>query len=273
MFLTRKYPLPQSENWLRDTLFQGVIVFLLLYILQPFGINQYPGNKLLFTLGYGVITSIFNIPIMFILFHWLPKKIDQWKIWHHALSTILMVLYIGIVNFAYSVIIHSCEATFFSMSLYIYWTLVIGIILTSLNITIKYNQHLKNRLESLLVNTKEENKDIIITINDASVRGDNLELPLNSLLYIEASKNDVIVYYQSEGSVKKAELHNTLSAVLTDLQCYTNICQCHRSFIINVDNITSAKGNSNGYQLLLGECTNIIPVSRTFVSKLKSYIA
>ncbi len=273
MFLTRKYPLPHSNSWLRDTLFNGTIVFLILYILQPFGINQYQGNIFMFTLGYGIVSSICSAPMVYLFFHWLPKKVEQWKIWHHALSTILLVLYIGIANFVYSVIIGSCVCTFHALSYYIYWTLVIGVITSSLNIIITYNQHLKNRLETLLVNTTEENKDIIITIHDASVRGNDLVLPLNSLLYIEANKNDVIVTFQSEGSIEKAELHNTLSAVLSDLQCYTNICQCHRSFIINVDNITSAKGNSNGYQLQLGKSTETIPVSRTFVSKLKSYIA
>lgn len=273
MYLTRAYPFPLQNNWFRSSLSSAVIVFLILYLLQPFGISNYNGNKLLFCLGYGVVTFCVSAPMTQILFLWLPKRVKAWKIWHHALAQMVFLLFIGIANFLFSIVISTAQPSFMALLVFMWWTIIIGVIITGITLILTYNRHLHDRLESLLVNTKEENKDIIITINDASVRGDNLELPLNSLLYIEASKNDVIVYYQSEGSIKKAELHNTLSAVLTDLQCYTNICQCHRSFIINVDNITSAKGNSNGYQLLLGECPNIIPVSRTFVSKLKSYIA
>ena len=54
---------------------------------------------------------------------------------------------------------------------------------------------------------------------------------------------------------------------------YENIFQCHRSFVVNVNNITAAQGNSNGYQLTLGTCTNTIPVSRSYVPRLKAFIA
>jgi DNA-binding LytR/AlgR family response regulator len=69
------------------------------------------------------------------------------------------------------------------------------------------------------------------------------------------------------------EIHTTLTAVIEELKDYGNIFQCHRSFVVNVNNITSAKGNSNGYQLKLGSCANIIPVSRSYVPRLKSFIA
>ncbi|MBO4607329.1 MAG: LytTR family transcriptional regulator DNA-binding domain-containing protein, partial [Prevotella sp.] len=42
---------------------------------------------------------------------------------------------------------------------------------------------------------------------------------------------------------------------------------------VNVNNITSARGNSNGYQLTLGPSTATIPVSRSYVPQLKAFIA
>ena len=76
-----------------------------------------------------------------------------------------------------------------------------------------------------------------------------------------------------DGKPATIEVHTTLTAVIEELKDYQNIFQCHRSFVINVNNITSAKGNSNGYQLTLGTCTNTIPVSRSYVPQLKSFIA
>ena len=58
-----------------------------------------------------------------------------------------------------------------------------------------------------------------------------------------------------------------------ELKAYENIFQCHRSFVVNVNNITSAKGNSNGYQLRLGNSYTTIPVSRQYVPQLKAFIA
>ena len=66
-----------------------------------------------------------------------------------------------------------------------------------------------------------------------------------------------------------AKRKETVTKTITD----HNIFQCHRSFVVNLNNITSAQGNSNGYQLKLGTCPTIVPVSRTYVPKLKSFIA
>ena len=76
-----------------------------------------------------------------------------------------------------------------------------------------------------------------------------------------------------EGKTVTTELHTTLAAVLDDLKDYENIFQCHRSFVVNLNNISSAQGNSNGYQLKLGKCPTTVPVSRTYVPKLRSFIA
>ena len=75
-----------------------------------------------------------------------------------------------------------------------------------------------------------------------------------------------------EGKTETKELHTTLTAVLDELREYENIFQCHRSFAVNLNNITSAQGNSNVYQLKLGNCPTVVPVSRTYVPKLKSFI-
>ena len=69
------------------------------------------------------------------------------------------------------------------------------------------------------------------------------------------------------------EIQSTLAGVLDDLAEYGNIFQCHRSFVVNLNNISSAKGNSNGYTLELGDGLATVPVSRSFVPKLKSFIA
>ena len=145
--------------------------------------------------------------------------------------------------------------------------------MTALSIGIAYNRSLRERMEELLGNTAEEQKDIAITIHDTNVRGNDLTIPINSLLYIEAQKNNVAVSYLNEGQPATVEVHTTLTAVIEELKDYENIFQCHRSFVVNVNNITSAKGNSNGYQLTLGPCRTSIPVARSYVPRLKSFIA
>lgn len=271
-FLTRKYPFPQSSHWLRDCAIYCGIVFIILYLLQPFGFSMYKGNKFLVSLLFGAVT--FACCYVFGLVEKpLHKYISPWRVWHEALSVLVMVLFIGICNFfVFSYIFHY-PITFSLCQLFIYWTLIIGVIVTIFSVSISYYRHLRSQLEMLLDKTTEQQEGITITIHDTNVRGSDLQLSINDLLFVEAQKNNVVVCFVKDGGTQKTEIHTTLSAVLDDLRDYENIFQCHRSFVVNLNNITSAQGNSNGYQLKLGNCPTTIPVSRTYVPKLRSFIA
>ncbi len=270
--LSRKYPFPFSSHWFRDCIVYCIIVFLILYLLQPFGFSMYQGNKLLVSLLFGLVT--FGCCLVFGFaerpFH---KYIAPWRIWHESLSILSMILFIGICNFLVCSVVFSFPITLDAFLMFLYWTLIIGVFVTICSISLNYYRYLRDQLETLLDKTTDQQTDITITIHDNNVRGNDLQIPINNLLYIEAQKNNVSVCYINNDKVATAELHTTLAAVLDDLQAFQNIFQCHRSFVINLNNITSAHGNSNGYQLKLDKCPTVVPVSRTYVPKLKSFIA
>lgn len=272
-FLTRVYPFKQSKNWLRDSIAYGVIIWAILYLLQPFGFSLYQGNKCLVAAIFGLITSCCYALYGWTILKRLPRHIKPWRIWHDGCAVLGLILFIAIINFLLFSVIFDSPITVSIFLQFLYWTLIIGLIMTALSIGIEYNRSLRERMETLLSNTAEEQKDVSITIHDTNVRGNDLCIPINSLLYIEAQKNNVSVCYLKEDKPASTEIHTTLAAVIEDLKEYENIFQCHRSFVVNVNNITSAKGNSNGYQLKLGICANSIPVSRQYVPRLKSYIA
>ena len=270
--LTRKYPFPLSSHWLRDCAVYSVIVFLILYLLQPFGFSMYRGNKLLVSLLFGAVTFACCLVFGLVERH-IHKHVPIWRIWHEALSVMAIVLFIGICNFLVFSVVFKFPITLGMFLIFLYQALIIGVFVTIVSVSLSYYRHLRNQLETLLEKTTEQQTDITVTIHDTNVRGNDLQLPINDLLYIEAQKNNVAVCYVKEGKTVTTELHTTLAAVLDELQTYENIFQCHRSFVVNLNNITSAQGNSNGYQLRLGHCPTIVPVSRTYVPKLRSFIA
>ena len=272
MILTRKYPFPPSNHWLRDCCLYCVIVFLILYLLQPFGFSMYQGNKLLLSLLFGAVTFGCCLVYGFVE-RPLIQRVSPWRIWHEALSILAMILFIGICNFFVCSWVFHFPVTLISFLAFLYWTLIIGMFVTVCSVSLSYYRYLRNQLETLLDKTTDQQTDITVTIHDTNVRGNDLQLSINDLLYIEAQKNNVAVSHMKDGKIVTTELHTTLAAVLDDLQAYENIFQCHRSFVVNLNNITSAQGNSNGYQLRLGKCQTIVPVSRTYVPKLRSFIA
>ena len=272
-FLIRTYPFKQSERLLRDSIVYGVIIWAILWLLQPFGFGMYSGNKCLVAALFGLVTSC-----CYALYGWTVSKrlhqfVKPWRIWHQGCHVLGLIFFIAICNFLLFSYIFHYPITPEIFVLFLYWTLIIGVIMTVLTIGVEYNRSLRERMEAMLSNTTEEQKDISITIHDTNVRGNDLTIPINNLLYIEAQKNNVSVCYLKDGKPISLEIHTTLTAVIENLKAYENIFQCHRSFVVNVNNITSAKGNSNGYQLTLGPCTNSIPVSRSYVPQLKSFVA
>ena len=282
-FLTRTYPFKQSCHWLRDSIIYGAFIWAILYVLQPFGFSMYQGSTFLVAAIFGLVTSGCYAVYSWMALRTLHTHVKPWRIWHQALTVLGLILFIAVCNFILFSFIFNYPITLRFFLAFLYWTMIIGIIITTLAMGIAYNRSLKDRMEELLSNTAEEQKDISITISDHNVRGNDLTIPINDLLYIEAQKNNVSVCFLKDGKPQTTEIHTTLTAVAEELKDYDNIFQCHRSFIVNVNNITSARGNSNGYQLTLGKatgrrdsgntCPTSIPVSRSYVPRLKSFIA
>ena len=272
-FLTRKYPFKQSEHWLRDSIIYGIVIWAILYLLQPFGFSLYTGNKCLVAAIFGLITSVCYAFYYWAVLRWLLLHVKPWRIWHDGCAVLGLILFIALCNFLMFSYIFEIPITFSLFLAFLYWTLIIGVFITIVSIGIEYNRFLREKMEALLSNTTEEQKDICITIHDTNVRGNDLTIPINDLLYIEAQKNNISVCHIKDEKPVCVEVHTTLSAVIDELKDYENIFQCHRSFVVNVNNITSARGNSNGYQLRLGKCPSSIPVSRQYVPKLKAFIA
>ena len=270
--LTRKYPFPKSRHLIRDLMVYSAIVFLILYLLQPFGFSMYRGSKLLVSLLFGAVTFCCCCTYVIAMTP-VYKRVSPWRLWHEALSVLTMLLLIGVCNFFVFSFVFHYALSLQGLLLFLYWTLIIGIIITVCSVSVNYYRYVRNQLEALLQKTTSEQADIVVSIHDTNVRGSDLQLPINDLLYVEAQKNNVVVNFIKDGRPTSVELHTTLSAVMSELAAFDNIFQCHRSFVVNVNNITSAHGNSNGYLLKLGTSPTSIPVSRSYVPRLKSFIA
>ena len=259
-----------ATSW-RTSVALGVGIFLFLYLLQPFGISQYRGSIFLMCLGFCLMTIFVQWLCAFFFFK-RPSRRDV------PITNGYIILYSIAIEFAMAISMTLYAAFFFQMPLtwqlfstFFYWTFLVWVIVTAIFTLVNYNRMLNSRLEEMIKKTSDEQEGILITLHDQNLRGTDLTLPINNLLYIEARKNNVCVCYIKEGKVVKAELRSTLIALKDDLP-YDNIFQCHRSFLVNINNITSAKGNSNGYQLRLLGCEDIIPVSRTFVPGLRHFV-
>ena len=270
MILNRKYP-NGKVTWL-DCLLYAAIVFLVLYLLKPFGLNNKSRGLLLTCLLFGIVTFVAQV-----VFWWfanrLSRKVAVWRVWHECLRVFCLILFIALCNYVFDRMLGGVSLfNLPALLLFLRWTFALGIFITAIAIIIGYNRSLRTQLASMIEKNSEEQEAVQVCIHDTAVRGSDLVLPINDLLYAESSGNDMVIYYRRDGKLQSQSYRMTMAQLLQELP-FPNIIQCHRSFVVNVNNVTDARGNSNGYTLRLEGCSASVPVSRSFVPKLKSFLS
>jgi DNA-binding LytR/AlgR family response regulator len=89
-----------------------------------------------------------------------------------------------------------------------------------------------------------------------------------NLIYMEASKNYVEIYFQENEKVSRRTLRTTIHQLEETLKDYPSIIRCHRAFIVNTACIKGKSSNRQGCLLTLKSVDKEIPVSRTYKKQI-----
>lgn len=268
VYINRKYPFVILK--MKSILVISIVLILIMYMLQPFGFDNYEGNKLIPSLGFGTITFICVCFFNFIIKKIISKFVSKWTLLFEIIYTASLIFFITLLNYFYLSMLSKIPLSFTVLLYVMYYTAILGLIPSTFLIFYKYYKFSNKQLGTIVETPKEvENIEVNISVN--SIREKDLQIRLNDFLYAEAEKNNVAVYYLHEGKVVSKVIRSTLATIVEELK-YPNIFRCHRSFIVNLANMESAKGNSNGYQISLKSCKKPIQVSRKYVEELKSII-
>lgn len=270
-FFLRKFPQDNDDNWLKEGLVAGGIVFFILFFLQPFGLGTFHGSVLAVALAFAALAVAETLAYGWLVFKPWAGHVKSWRVWHECVAILLLLCCISLGNYVLDMLWFHSPVSAARFLAYVYTTFLIGIPVTLAIVGLDYQKRLRTRLDSLLPKDEDKQGGRTIVFHDASVRGNDLTLPMADFLYAEAQKNFVDIYFLHEGRVELRQLRATLASVLADAQD-DSIFQCHRSFIVNLNHILSARGNSNGYRLIVGDHHHTVPVSRTYVKKLRSYV-
>lgn len=98
----------------------------------------------------------------------------------------------------------------------------------------------------------------------ATAGNDVLEFTEENFLFASAEGNYCNIYYINNGQTCKSLIRIPLKIVEEQIS-NSRIVRCHRSFIVNLDKVTDAKGNAQGYRLSLQDMAEAVPVSRKYL--------
>lgn len=101
---------------------------------------------------------------------------------------------------------------------------------------------------------------------------ESVTLHISHLLFIEAVGNYAKVCHLRDGQVRTDMLRATMKQMEETLKGYPMIVRCHRAFLVNLGQVEQIISHSGSTQLLIKNCHESLPVSRSNMAQVKAAI-
>lgn len=281
--LNSPFPAPQGERKeFLYALFTGIFVGGFLVIFTPFGMEESEQWKTTRIAGFGFVTFFCLLIIYFVLPKLFPRFFEEatYTVGKDLIMAVITIVIIGAGNTWYISLWQ--EIGIANMLGMIWNTFLIGIFplafITLIQHMILLKRHVQdsNEINNAAVSNlpvdsipspKVEQIKVHILAENESV-----EIPFEDLFFIESVGNYANVVQKSNGSISRNLYRTTLKSIEAANQL-KGLVRCHRSYIVNLDQVKAVNGNAQGLKLTLKDSAEIVPVSRKYVPLVKSYFA
>lgn len=241
----------------------GLFLSFVIIFLEPFDTNQFESSKrLLFLSGFGLILfGVFLIQsIIENIWYYRVNKI--WTVSYEILSTIVFFTISGTIIYLYNHIIVNEQ----DYSVKSHWWYYSHIVIAMIPL-----------VGPLLVYLRQKFGECIVPFppNTIQITGENkneiLQLTKQELLYIQAIENYVEIAFVDAGqNLQSKTFRQTLLNVHQQLPFLE---KCHRSYLVNIENIKEIQGNSQSAKICFKHIEQKIPLSKTLYKGIKSRLA
>jgi len=276
--LNKPYPFLFS---LKKNLIIAIVLGLLIFIINLLAIdesyaqNSFVLSKLLICILAGLVTFfsvLFAVDIIPRIF-FKPDLKENWTIGKECFIIIFLFIIIAISNNSMSLAIIKEQASFNILSHILnvsFYVFVIGSIPTMLIIWLNYTILLKENLKEIsfynkqLVSRVTQEKNT--TYNRITIQTNNkkevLQLDFNTFLFAKSEGNYTDIFTKGIGKYDCKPYRLTIQNLEEALAEYTFIIRPHRSYVINIKNISATSGNARNYRIHFDEVSEEVPVSR-----------
>ena len=249
-----------------------VLVFSVIFlnVYEPFNIGRWYSDsgfiKFLRLSSYGFVIAVVFLFTQFPLrklFHKQEFDIKSYLLWLVIEFTLINLFYIflygnPIGNFVNDMV--------FSMK----YTLMSIWLPYSFAILIVYYKNHRAEIDSLKTKVKRPAEKKLIVFKDEN---DKIKFSVlaKDLLMLESTDNYVSVFYILENKVQRKLLRNTLKN-LEEMLKDNEIVRCHRSFMVNPDNVEFMQKNGKKLNIKIKQLEKTIPVSEKYSTPFLSFL-
>ncbi|WP_205510783.1 LytR/AlgR family response regulator transcription factor [Longitalea arenae] len=286
MVFNRPFPLDSpSRTSFRYTFYAALVVFLILVLLQPFGMDALSTPTLIFHAAlYALVTFICATANTFLL-PWLFPGVyreEKWTVGKELLHMCWHLVPIAIGNWLLTHWLYHSKLSVHNLFSFLWITFVVGIFPLGLNILLKQQRLLKKyqagalRLDEQLKQPEqmpqpESALPGILTFTSENGK-EQLSVAVNDLRYITAADNYIRICFIKGHEPAFHLLRNTLRKAEESLSAFPQFFRCHRAYIVNLVAVEHVSGNAQGYKLHLRDVEELIPVSRSLNARLSEVL-
>ncbi|MEE9408782.1 MAG: LytTR family transcriptional regulator DNA-binding domain-containing protein [Polaribacter sp.] len=267
---------PNISFKLKMSFFHGLFIFLFLYIFRPFYLSQFDVIILEYTLGIGIIAFLGTFIVLYI-----PALIfknyfneDNWTVGRNIFLMTVGITFVGVflwyLGETYKEPYNLRKLSLFEFLLY---TFLVSLIPLTLFIFINeknVREKRKKRAEKINTHNKLKQQQNKNTLKDTIIiysenKKEFIEFNIKNLVYITSQGNYASFFLlKDDNDLTEKILRVTLTKINKELEEYSCIIRCHKSYIINSKFINDINGNARGYLLKSNYISFKIPVSRSF---------
>ncbi|WP_367276783.1 LytR/AlgR family response regulator transcription factor [uncultured Parabacteroides sp.] len=270
----RGYRIPEyiyeKSNIVRLILMTALFALVFINIYKPFSSSSwYAVSEFKFFIFSSLIilTGVLVVVISRIIMYYWGKK-HMITISAYAAWIVLEIFFMSLFYTIYTLVLNP-EREYLSAfkESAINTSLVLLLPYSVLHLYFSYKEK-----ERQLLLLKESQAEVAGRQNVFSFYDEKHELRLSvkrsNLLYLESADNYVCIWYLNKGALTKFMLRNSLKTLEEDL-ADTNVLRCHRSYMVNFDQVKVIRREKDGVYLELGiENVPDIPISKTYSEKV-----
>lgn len=272
-FLNARFTLLDSKkNRLFLVLFIMVYIVLFLNIFLPFDIDKWhpvnKTNRIIALTGFGVFGALSILFSQFVLRKWMKFEtftVKQFLVWVvfelFFLTALLTFIYDGVNN---------VSSYFHEFWFNLKYTFLIAVIPYSVALLILALFQKQQELHRI----KSESKKPVLTNELIKFPDDKgqvkFTIPLRDVLFMESTDNYVEIFYRSHEQLKKELIRNSLKNFDRYFEG-TPIVRCHRSYMVNLENLNLVKKTGQKMLLKLNHVPELIPVSKSYQERFSGY--
>jgi DNA-binding LytR/AlgR family response regulator len=272
-FLNKSFPFFLNEEGKNTILVLATSVFVTFFLMvyAPF---EEAENKLLKDLMWGILCFVILYFQIVLLPKWFPGlfNIEEWTIAKYIVFNVWLLVSVSLIFSVLNAVFYCNTMCYHEVLLKTLKEVTLTGIIPLIIVTVfSKNELLRRNLADAVQANKKLNE--IDSIREKAIQPDNtitlstdtsetFVMKLTELVYVAAVDNYSEVYCFRNNAMLKKLLRVTLKNIEVQLKNQF-IIRCHRSYLINIREIESISGNTNGYKLKMKNTDVTIPVSRS----------